>query len=159
VHVPKRWDEKGRAYAADAEDAAYATFRLAGGAIAHFNSSWCVRVRRDDLVTFQVDGTLGSAVAGLTRCVSQARVNTPRPVWNPDQKQTMDFYKDWQDVPDAAVYDNAFKVEWEAFIRHLYEGGAFPWNLLAGAKGVQLAEAGMKSWRERRWIDLPALKA
>jgi len=159
VHVPKRWDEKGRAYVADAEDAAYATFRLAGGAIAHFNSSWCVRVRRDDLVTFQVDGTLGSAVAGLTRCVSQARVNTPRPVWNPDQKQTMDFYKDWQDVPDAAVYDNAFKVEWEAFIRHLYEGGAFPWNLLAGAKGVQLAEAGMKSWRERRWIDLPALKA
>ena len=159
VHVPKRWDEKGRAYASDAEDAAYATFRLAGGAIAHINSSWCVRVRRDDLVTFQVDGTHGSAVAGLTRCMSQARVNTPRPVWNPDQKQTIDFYKDWQEVPDSQAYDNAFKVEWEMFIRHIYDGGPFPWDLLAGAKGVQLAEAGMKSWRERRWIDLPPLKA
>jgi predicted dehydrogenase len=159
VHIPKRWDEKGRAYASDAEDAAYATFRLAGGAIAHINSSWCVRVRRDDLVTFQVDGTHGSAVAGLTRCMSQARVNTPRPVWSPDQKQTIDFYKDWQEVPDSQAYDNAFKVEWEMFIRHIYDGGPFPWDLLAGAKGVQLAEAGMKSWRERRWIDLPPLKA
>jgi len=158
IHIPKRWDEKGKAYASDAEDAAYATFKLAGGAIAHFNSSWAVRVRRDDLLTVQVDGTHGSAVAGLTRCMSQARVNTPRPVWNPDQKQTIDFYKDWQEVPEGLAYDNAFKVEWELFIRHLYDGTPFPWDLLAGAKGVQLAEAGLKSWRERRWIDLPALK-
>jgi len=158
VHIPKRWDEKGKSYASDAEDAAYATFKLAGGAIAHFNSSWAVRVRRDDLLTVQVDGTHGSAVAGLTRCMSQARVNTPRPVWNPDQKQTIDFYKDWQEVPEGLAYDNAFKVEWELFIRHLYDGTPFPWDLLAGAKGVQLAEAGLKSWRERRWVDLPALK-
>ncbi|MBM3568652.1 MAG: Gfo/Idh/MocA family oxidoreductase [Alphaproteobacteria bacterium] len=159
VHIPKRWDEAGKPYAADADDAAYATFRLASGAIAHFNSSWCVRVRRDDLLTLQVDGTHGSAVAGLRRCWTQGRVNTPKPVWNPDIPQPIDFFAGWQEVPDAVAYDNAFKAEWELFIRHLYEGGAFPWDLGAGAKGVQLAEAGLKSWKQRRWIDLPALKA
>jgi predicted dehydrogenase len=99
THIPERVDEQGRRYQADADDAAYATFELEGGVIAQMNSSWAVRVRRDDLVTFQVDGTHGSAVAGLTRCFTQARVNTPRPVWNPDQKQSIDFYKDWQEVP------------------------------------------------------------
>lgn len=153
-HIPRRWDENDKPYDADADDAAYATFELEGGIVAQMNSSWCTRVRRDDLVTFHVDGTLGSAVAGLARCVSQARVNTPRPVWNPDQKQTIDFFRDWQDVPDNRVYDNGFKVQWEGFIRHVVAGTPFPHDLFEGAKGVQLAEAGMKSWRERRWIDL-----
>jgi predicted dehydrogenase len=159
THIPKRWDEQGREYKATADDAAYATFELADGVIAQINSSWTTRVRRDDLVTFHVDGTLGSAVAGLTNCWTQARVNTPKPVWNPDVPQTIDFFNTWQKLPDNRVYDNAFKVEWELFIRHLYERTSFQWNLFEGAKGVQLAELGHKSWAERRWIDVPALEA
>jgi predicted dehydrogenase len=159
THVPARWDEQGRRYDADADDAAYATFELEGGIIAHMNSSWCVRVRRDDLLTFQVDGTHGSAVAGLTDCLIQPRAATPKPVWNPDIKQPIDFFAGWQKVPDNIAYDNAFKAEWELFIRHLYDGEPFPWNLREGAKGVQLAELGLKSWSERRWLDVPELEA
>jgi predicted dehydrogenase len=157
IHIPKRVDEDGHPYAADADDAAYATFELAGGVIAHINSSWCTRVRRDDLVTFHVDGTLGSAVAGLQKCWSQARVNTPRPVWNPDVPQPINFFETWSEVPGLGTYDNGFKTEWELFIRHLYEDAPFKWTLLEGAKGVQLAEAGLQSWKERRWIDIPQL--
>jgi predicted dehydrogenase len=155
VHIPERWDEAGKPYAADADDAAYATFELEGGIVAQLNSSWCVRVRRDDLVTFQVDGTHGSAVAGLHRCFSQHRVNTPKPVWNPDEPQKMDFFADWEEVPDNTVFDNGFKVQWEAFLRHVAEDGPWSYSLVEGAKGVQLAELGTRSWRERRWIDVP----
>jgi predicted dehydrogenase len=158
VHIPRRWDEARQPYAADADDAAYATFELAGGIVAQINSSWAVRVRRDDLVTFQVDGTHGSAVAGLTRCCAQHRVNTPRPVWNPDQAQTLDFYSHWQDVPDTDAPGNGFKAQWEAFIRHVADDAPFAWGLLEGAKGVQLAELGMQSWQQRRWLDVPALE-
>ncbi len=158
VHIAKRWDERGKKYAADADDACYATFQLADGVIAQINSSWTTRVRRDDLVTFHVDGTLGSAVAGLQSCRVQARVNTPRPVWNPDVKQTIDFFDGWQEVPDNQAFDNGFKAEWEMFIRHIYDNAPFKWNLVEGAKGVQLAELALKSWKERRWIDVPALE-
>ena len=160
THIPYRWDETGARYRATADDAAYASFQLAGGVIAHFNSSWCVRVRRDDLLTLQVDGTHGSAVAGLRRCYTQSRVNTPKPVWNPDIPQPIDFLapESWQEVPDNAVPENAFKAQWELFLRHVAGEGGFRWNLLEGAKGVQLAEAGLKSWKARRWIDLPRLK-
>jgi len=157
THIPKRWDEDGKPYAATADDAAYATFELADGVIAQINSSWCTRVRRDDLVTFHVDGTLGSAVAGLTECRIQPRTATPRPVWNPDMPQSIDFNDTWQLVPANRAYDNAFKVEWELFLRHVVDGGPFQWNLLEGAKGVQLAELGLQSWRERRFVDVPAL--
>jgi predicted dehydrogenase len=157
THIPKRWDENDKPYKADADDAAYATFQLEGGVVAQINSSWTTRVRRDDLVTFHVDGTLGSAVAGLHKCYSQARVNTPRPTWNPDVPQPINFFDTWAEVPDAG-YDNGFKVEWEMFIRHVCEDAPFKWTLLEGAKGVQLAEAGLKSWKERRWIDIPELK-
>jgi predicted dehydrogenase len=158
THIPERVDETGTAYVADADDAAYATFELEGGAIAHINSSWCTRVRRDDLVTFHVDGTHGSAVAGLTKCYSQHRVNTPRPVWNPDQPQTMKFMEQWEEVPDNQPSDNGFKLQWEEYIRHLHEGTPWKFDLAEGAKGVQLAELGLKSWQERRWIDVPALE-
>jgi predicted dehydrogenase len=158
THIPKRWDESGNPYDADTDDAAYATFELDGGVIAQINSSWTTRVRRDDLVTFHVDGTLGSAVAGLQRCFSQSRANTPKPVWNPDQKQPIDFFEQWQEVPDNEVFENGFRAQWVRFIRHLHGEATFPWDLRAGAKGVQLAEAGLKSWKERRWIDLPALE-
>jgi predicted dehydrogenase len=159
THIGQRWDEQGKPYKATADDAAYAMFELEGGVIATLNSSWCVRVRRDDLVTFQVDGTHGSAVAGLSECRTQARVNTPRPVWNPDEKQTLDFYDGWGDVPDTTTYDNGFKIQWELFIRHVVEGAPFKWTLREGAKGVQLVECAHQSWKERRWIPVPALPA
>ncbi len=158
-HIAERWDENGTRYRATADDAAYATFRLAGDVVAHFNSSWCVRVRRDDLVTFQVDGTKGTAVAGLTRCFAQSLADTPRAVWNPDVRQTHDFGADWKEVPDDKSYDNAFKAEWELFIRHVCEGAPFRWNLLEGAKGLQLVDCALKSWRSRRWVDVPRLRA
>ena len=159
THIPQRWDENGQPYAATADDAAYATFVTDRDVIAHFNSSWCVRVRRDDLLTLQVDGTHGSAVAGLRGCRTQPRVNTPKPVWNPDLPQPIDFFEGWQEVPDSVAFDNAFKAQWELFIRHVVEGAPFPWNLREGAKGVQLVEAGLQSWRERRCVDLGALPA
>jgi predicted dehydrogenase len=159
THIPERIDEQGRRYQADADDAAYATFQLAGGVIAQINSSWTTRVRRDDLVTFHVDGTHGSAVAGLMECRTQARVNTPKPVWSPDTPQPIDFFQGWDLVPDTEPFPNGFRVQWELFLKHLVgEVEHYPWNLLAGAKGVQLAEAGIRSWRERRWIDLPKLE-
>lgn len=158
VHIPDRWDENAAHYTADADDAAYSTFELEGGIIAQLNSSWCVRVRRDDLVTFQVDGTHGSAVAGLHSCHSQHRANTPKPVWNPDQPQTMNFFEDWAEVPDNTVFDNGFKVQWEQFLRHVVEDTPWRYTLMEGAKGVQLAELGHQSWKERRWIDVPSLE-
>jgi predicted dehydrogenase len=157
-HIPERWDENGKHYIATADDAAYATFQLADGVVAHINSSWCVRVYRDDLVTFQVDGTLGSAVAGLSDCVVQPRQETPRPVWNPDEKQSIDFYAGWQPVPDHQVYDNGFKAQWELFIRHVAENAPYRYTLIEGAKGVQLVECALASWKERRWVDVPPLK-
>ena len=159
VHIADRWDENGKKYRADADDAAYATFQLDGGIVAQINSSWCTRVRRDDLVTFHVDGTHGSAVAGLHDCLSQARVNTPKPVWNPDEPPRINFFDSWQEVPDNQNFDNGFKAQWEGFIRHLFEDAPWKYTLLEGAKGVQLAELGIQSWRERRWIDIPELEA
>jgi predicted dehydrogenase len=150
THIPTRVDEAGAAYTADADDAAYATFELEGGIIAQLNSSWAVRVRRDDLVTFQVDGTHGSAVAGLHKCFTQHRVNTPKPVWNPDQPQTMNFFDDWEEVPDNWPADNGFKAQWEMFLRHIAEDAPWTYGMEAGAKGVQLAILGLQSWKERR---------
>lgn len=158
THIPERVDEQGKPYKADADDAAYATFELEGGIIAQLNSSWTVRVRRDDLVTFQVDGTHGSAVAGLHKCWTQHRVNTPKPVWNPDEPQTMNFFDDWEEVPDNWPAENGFKAQWEMFLRHIAEDAPWPYGLEAGAKGVQLATLGLQSWQERRWLDVPALE-
>jgi len=159
THIPMRYDEQGNPYQADADDAAYATFQLEGGVIAQINSSWATRVRRDDLVTFHVDGTHGSAVAGLTKCWTQSRVNTPKPVWNPDTPQPINFFEGWEEIPDTQDYPNGFRAQWELFLRHVVgEVPEFPWSLLSAAKGVQLAEAGLQSWAERRWIDLPKLE-
>lgn len=160
THIESRLDEMGGRYKATADDAAYATFLLDGPdgeIVAHINSSWCTRVRRDDLVTFQIDGTHGSAVAGLHKCYSQARVNTPKPVWNPDEPQKLNFYENWEEVPDNTVFDNGFKVQWEQFLRHVVEDGPWNYTLAEGAKGVQLAEAGYQSSKERRWVDLEDL--
>ncbi len=157
THIKERVDESGKPYKTTAEDAAYATFALEGGIVAHFNSSWCVRVRRDDLLTLQVDGTRGSAVAGLRDCYTQHYANTPKPVWNPDVAQTIGFYEGWSRVPDQENFDNAFKAQWELFLKHVIADEPFPWSLKEGAKGVQLAEKGLESWKKRAWIDIPAL--
>jgi predicted dehydrogenase len=157
THIPERVDEQGQPYPCTAEDAAYTTFLLEGDIVAHFNSSWTTRVRRDDLLTVHVDGTKGSAVAGLRKCYMQSYENTPRPVWNPDVEQTIRFFENWVEVSAQEEYDNAFKVQWELFLKHVVADEPFPWDLLAGAKGVQLAEMGLKSWEERKWIDIPEL--
>ena len=162
THIPTRWDEANKPYECTADDAAYATFELKGHqgehVVAQVNSSWTTRVNREDLVTFHVDGTHGSAVAGLQACKAQSRVNTPRPVWNPDVKQTMNFTDQWQEVPDTQFYDNGFKIQWEHFIRHIAENEPYRWTLPEGAKGVQLVEAALQSWQERRWVDVAPLK-
>ena len=157
THIRKRWDEGGKPYDCTAEDAAYATFELEGGIIAQFNSSWDVRVRRDDLLTIQVDGTKGSAVAGLRKCWIQSDAATPRPVWNPDVDSPLKYSDGWIEAPDCQEFQNAFKVQWELFLRHVVKGEPFPWTLLEGAKGVQLAENAQESWRKRAWVDIPEL--
>ncbi len=159
THIPKRIDEGGKEYECTADDAAYATstFELEGGIVAQVNSSWAVRVNRDDLLTIQVDGTEGSAVAGLRDCKSQHRVNTPKPVWNPDIENPFNFLEQWEEVPANQEFENAFKIQWEQFLKHVVVDEEFPWDLLEGAKGTQLSDLGLKSSEERRWIDVPEL--
>ncbi|MFC9082770.1 Gfo/Idh/MocA family protein [Streptomyces sp. NPDC057062] len=157
THVPRRWDENGKPYGATADDAAYGVFELEGGVIAQINSSWAVRVHRDELVEFQVDGTEGSAVAGLRGCRVQHRSATPKPVWNPDVAAADAFRDQWQEVPDNAEFGNGFRAQWELFLRHVYADAPYHWDLLAGARGVQLAELGLRSSAEGRRIDVPEI--
>lgn len=157
THIHERVDEDGKTYKATADDAAYATMELENGVIASINSSWAVRVDRDDLLTIQVDGTEGSAVAGLRGCKTQHRVNTPKPVWNPDLENSIDFQDQWAEVPDNQLFENAFKIQWEMFLKHVHQDDAFPWDFLEGAKGTQLADLGLQSSKERRWLDVPEL--
>ncbi|GAK57534.1 oxidoreductase domain protein [Candidatus Vecturithrix granuli] len=157
THIPQRWDEQHQPYQCTAEDAAYVTFELENQIIVQINSSWAVRVRRDDLVIFQVDGTKGSAVAGLRECYIQPYAATPKPVWNPDIESPIRYLDDWIKMPNTQTYTNAFKMQWELFLRHVVKDEPFRWNLLEGAKGVQLAEKGLESWQKRAWVDIPEL--
>lgn len=158
THIKRRWDEAGQPYTCTAEDSAYSTFELESSVIAQFNCSWSVRVRRDDLLTLQVDGTKGSAVAGLRDCWIQPYGATPRPVWNPDVENPLDYFAGWQKMPEQQTFENAFKSQWELFLLHVVKDHPFPWNLLEGAKGVQLAEKGLESWSKRAWVDVPPLE-
>ena len=155
--IAERVNESGERFACTAEDSAYSTFEIEGGLTVRMDTSWVARVYRDELLEIQVDGTHGSAIAGLRGCKSQHRVNTPRPVWNPDVPNPLDFYADWQPVPDNREFDNAFKIQWEMFLRHVLADAPYKYDFLEGAKGVQLAELATQSWQERRWIDIPAL--
>ncbi len=157
THIEQRWDENDKPYKADADDAFYANLMLEHNVVAQINSSWCTRVNRDDLVTFQIDGTKGSAVAGLTECKIQTLANTPRPVWNPDKPNSMNFTSQWQDYMADATYKNGFKAQWEMFIKSIYNEGNYIYTLNEGAKGVQLAELSMQSWKEKRWMDISNL--
>ena len=158
THVPKRWDESGVPFTVDTDDAAYATMETATGVVCQFNSSWATRVHRDDLLTLQVDGEKGSALAGLTTCHVQHAAATPRYVWNPDLGLSVDYAPAWTPVPDTVKYGNAFKAEWELFLKHVVLDTPFRWDLLEGAKGVQLAELGMESWQRRAWVDVFSLE-
>jgi predicted dehydrogenase len=158
THLGSRIDEQGKEYNCTADDAAYALFELKNGIICQFNSSWAVRVRRDDLLTIQVDGTKGSAVAGLRKCWIQNDISTPRPVWNPDEDSKLVYYDHWQEMPDVLTYDNAFRAQWELFLKHVVTDAPFPWDLYAGAKGVQLAELGMESWKSQKWMHVTELR-
>jgi predicted dehydrogenase len=155
--IETRVDEQGEPYSATADDSAYAIFLLKNGVPCQFNSSWVTRVRRDDLLTIQIDGTLGSAVAGLRGCKVQPLAATPKPVWNPDIAQPIDFYEGWSELPEQTEYDNAFKIQWELFLRHVALAEPFPWTLREGAKGVQLAELGLESWRQQKWVEVGSL--
>jgi predicted dehydrogenase len=155
--IPERRDESGQPYACTADDSAYAIFVLEDGTVCQFNSSWCTRVRRDDLLTIQVDGDKGSAVSGLREVFVQSAAETPKPVWNPDIPQPINFYSNWQQVPNNIEYDNGFKIQWEMFLRHVALDEPWKHSLREGAKGVQLAELGMKSWKSGTWVDVPKL--
>lgn len=157
THIKTRHDEQGAAYNCTADDSAYATFELENGVICQFNSSWDVRVRRDDLLTMQVDGTKGSAVVGLRNCVAQSHSMTPKCVWNPDIDSDIQHYEHWFEVPSSIPYDNAFKVQWELFLKHVVLDEPFPYTLLEGAKGVQLAERSLESDEKRSWVELEKL--
>jgi predicted dehydrogenase len=156
--LPERRAEDGVPYKTTADDSAYAIFVLEDGTVVQFNSSWCTRVRRDDLLTVHVDGERGSAVAGLREVFVQSAAATPKPVWNPDIPQPIDFYESWSKVPNNIAYDNAFKLQWEAFLKHVVLDTPWPYSLMEGAKGVQLAELGMRSWREGRWMEVEKLE-
>ena len=153
--IAKRRNEDGSEFTCTSDDSAYAMFLLDNGIMCQFNSSWCVRPRRDDLLTVEIHGTNGSAVAGLRDVYTQAAANTPKPVWNPDIPQPINFYDGWELVPDNIVYDNAFKIQWEEFLRHVALDEPFRYSLKEGARGVELAELGVKSWKEQRWVDVP----
>ncbi len=157
THIPERIDEMGNLYACTADDSCYATFELENGIICQFNSSWDVRVRRDDLFTMQVDGTNGSAIVGLRKCWIQPLGATPKPIWNPDIPQPINFFEGWQEVPETIEFENAFKIQWELFIRHVVLDEPFPFDLMEGAKGVQLAESAIESWEKRQWMNLEDL--
>jgi len=155
THIPTRVDENNKPYRATADDAAYGIFEVENGVVVQLNSSWAVRVNRKELVEFQVDGTLGSAVVGLFGARIQPRNATPKPVWNPDLRETHDYFADWIEVPDNEAHENGFKVQWEQFLRHVLEDAPYEFDLLAGARGVRLSEEGLRSSAEGRRIDLP----
>jgi predicted dehydrogenase len=158
THIDKRWDEGGKPYDCTADDSAYSTFMLDNGIVCHFNSSWATRVYREDLLRIQVDGTEGSAMAGLTKCLIQSLSTTPRYVWNPDEENGYDFRAEWQEFSRNGEYENAFKIQWELFLRHVVLDEPFRWNLMEGVKGLQLAEKALESSVNKCWVTLEDLK-
>ena len=153
THIPERWDERGERYDATADDAAYAIFEI-GDTIVQMNSSWAVRVERKELVEFQVDGTHGSAVAGLFGCRVQPRVRTPKPVWNPDLPTDQDFRSQWDEVPDNQEFGNGFRAQWEEYLRDVVAGRPHPYDFMSAVRGLELVEAGLRSSAEGRRVEV-----
>jgi predicted dehydrogenase len=159
TQIPKRIDEMGKPYDVDVEDEVFATLEFESGALAQVTTSWATRVKRDDLIQIQIDGTLGSAVAGGHRCFVQSLAATPKPLWNADAPQTMNFDEQWLEIPDNEPFKNSYRSGWEQFLRHVAQDDLLPSSILEGVKDVQLTELCYQSDRERRWIDVPALES
>ena len=154
--VPERIDEQGERYAVDVEDAAATLVELANGAFGTILSSWTSRVRRDDLFTLQVDGTKGSALAGLHRCHVQTMAQTSAVAHFSVMKDLGADYRDgWSEAPPLGHYVNPYRVGWENFLRHVATGAPMPATLAAGIRDVQFAETCHRSMAERRWIAFP----
>ena len=154
--VPRRWDENGKPYAADADDAAAILCEMASGALVQITLSWCTRVRRDDLMVMQVDGTDGSAVTGVFDCLTQHRAQTPSLVWNAEDRPAIDHRAAWLPVPDLPPLGNAFKVHWELFLRHVAEDAPYAWDFAMAARGIELAEKCYAASRNGTWETLGA---
>jgi len=153
--VPERIDESGARYRVDVEDTATTLVELADGAFGTIMSSWATRVRRDDLMTFAIDGTGGSAIAGLHRCRVQTNAGTPTVKhFNPMVDLAIDYRADWSDAPEAGPYTNPYRVGWEDFLRHLVAGGPLISDLAAGVRDLQFAEACRRSAATGAWVDL-----
>ena len=153
--VPERLDEGGKPYRVDVDDTSLTLAELANGAIGAIICSWATRVRRDDLLTLQIDGTGGSAVAGLHRCWIQSAAETPTVRhFNPSLDIGADYRADWEEVEGQAAYTNPYRIGWEKFLRHIATGAPFASDLSAGIRDVQLAEACYRSVAEQTWIAL-----
>ena len=148
THIPERWDERGERYAATADDAAYAIFELEGDVIAQVNSSWAVRVERKELVEFQVDGTHGSAVAGLFGCRIQPREATPeagvepRPAHRPRTSAPSG-----RRCPTTRSSATGSARSGSSSCSTSTHGRPHPYDFAAGVRGLRLVEAGLQSSR------------
>ena len=153
--IPERRDETGVPYRVDVEDASLTLAELANGAIGSIICSWATRVRRDDLLTLQIDGTDGSAIAGLHRCWIQTAAETPLVRhFNPDRDLGIDYLADWKEVPGGGSYINSYRIGWENFLRHVADDAPLTNDFAAGLRDVQLAQACYRSLAERKWVSL-----
>jgi predicted dehydrogenase len=155
--IPRRVDERGAEYDVDVEDSVFATLELAEGGIVSINSSWTTRARREFPIQVQIDGSLASAVAGPFGCWTQRLAEAPGGAISAALPQGGSFFDGWTAAPVNATAVNSYRAGWELFLRHVAEDGPFPYSLLQGAKGVQLAQAAYLSKAERRWVNLPPL--
>ena len=147
--IPQRADESGTRYDVDVDDTSLTLAELENGAVGTIACSWATRVRRDDLLTFQIDGTSGSAVAGLHRCWAQSAGDTPevRHI-NPMVDIGFDYRRDWKEVPGLAAYANPYRVGWDRFLKHIVTGEPLASDLSAGIRDVQTG-GGLLSQRRR----------
>lgn len=156
--IPERRDEAGVQYAVDVDDTSLTLVELANGAIGTISCSWATRVRRDDLLSFQVDGTGGSAIAGLHRCWIQAAADTPLVAhFNPDHDLGADYRGSWKEAANRGGYINPYRIGWENFLRHIADDAPPVGDLAAGIRDVRLAEACHLSVAERRWVALDGI--
>ena len=153
--IPERVDEEGNRFHVDVDDTSVTLAELASGAVGTIICSWATRVRRDDLVTLQIDGTGGSALAGLHRCWMQSAAGTPTiRRFNPDIDIAEDYRAQWTEVAGAAAYTNPYRVGWENFLRHVVADAPLVCNFAAGLRDVQLAEACYRSVAQQTWVTL-----
>jgi predicted dehydrogenase len=155
--TPERVDERGARYPVDVEDSCAVLVALKSGACGAILSSWATRVRRDDLLTLQIDGTHGSAIAGLHRCWTQTAGDTPRIAhFNVKEDIGADYRAGWREVPTAGPYQNPYRIGWEQFLRHVVAGAPLRSTFAAGIRDLALAEACARSMKEDRWVTLDA---